>query len=73
MPHLAEANRVDSWIPQQVIQYCYGTDPSQFLPRGGRRVGMLAIGKTLRDQYDAVASSTPPELATLIQQLKRER
>jgi len=51
------ANQIDYWIPPHIIQYCYGTHPSQskFLPRGGRRVGMLAIGKCLKDQYDALA------------------
>jgi len=55
------ANRIDYWIPPHIIQYCYGTHPSQskFIPRGGRRVGMLAIGKCLKDQYDALATPIP--------------
>ena len=70
MPNLsASADRIDQWIPQQIIQYCYGTHTSQFLPRGGRRVGMLAIGKCLKDQYDALANPIPPHLAALVKQL----
>jgi hypothetical protein len=65
------ANQIDYWIPPHIIQYCYGTHPSQstLLPRGGRRVGMLAIGKCLKDQYDALATPAPPHLAALVKQL----
>jgi hypothetical protein len=67
------ANRIDYWIPPNIIQYCYGTHPSQNLtPRGGRRVGMLAIGKCLKDQYDALATPTPPHLAALVKKLKTQ-
>jgi hypothetical protein len=60
MPRVtAAADWIDGWIPRDIIQYCYGTRPSQFLPRGGRRIGMLVIGKSLRDQYDALASPAP--------------
>jgi hypothetical protein len=62
----------NDWIPQPILQYCYGTHHSQFLPRGGRRIGMLAIGKTLRDRYDAVAAPVPPQLASLVERLKTE-
>ena len=65
------ANRFDYWIPPNIIQYCYGAHPSQsrLLPRGGRGVGMLAIGKCLKDQYDAFAAPVPAHLAALIEQL----
>ena len=65
------ANQIDHWIPPHIIQYCYGTHPSQstLLPRGGRRIGMLVIGKSLRDQYDAVASPVPPHLTALVRRL----
>jgi hypothetical protein len=68
------ADRIDYWIPPHVIQYCYGTHPSQskLIPRGGRRVGMLAIGKCLKDQYDALATPTPPHLAALVKKLKTQ-
>ena len=71
MPRLtAAADRIDGWIPEDVIQYCYGTHHSQFLPRGGRRIGMLVIGKSLRDQYDALSSPVPPDLAVLVGRLE---
>jgi hypothetical protein len=59
------ADRIDYWIPPHIIQYCYGTHPpqSKFIPRGGRRVGMLAIGKCLKDQYDSLATPAPPHLS----------
>ena len=68
------ANQIDYWIPPHIIQYCYRTQPSQskLLPRGGRRVGMLAIGKCLKDQYDALATSIPPHLAVLVKQLETQ-
>src|SRR5258708_4147122 len=57
MPTIAApALTANHCIPPHIIQYCYGTDPSQLLPRGGRRVGMLAIAKCLKDQYDALAT-----------------
>jgi hypothetical protein len=66
------ANRIDYWIPPHIVQYCYGTHPSQskLIPRGGRRVGMLAIGKCLKDQYDALATPAPPHLAALVKKLE---
>jgi hypothetical protein len=66
----ATANQIDSWIPPHIIQYCYENSPSQMLPRGGRRVVMLAIGKCLKDQYDALASPVPPHLAALVRRLE---
>jgi hypothetical protein len=64
-------NRIDYWVPSHIIQYCYGTHPSQsMLPRGGRRVGMLAIGKCLKDQYGALATPAPPHLAALVKKLE---
>ncbi len=67
------ADRIDYWIPSHIIQYCYGTYPSQLYPRGGRRVGMLAIGKCLKDQYDALATPMPRHLAALVKQLETRR
>jgi hypothetical protein len=43
------ADRVDYWIRRHVLQYCYGTHPSQsqskFNPSRDRRVGLSAIGQ----------------------------
>jgi hypothetical protein len=59
MPHPVATSQIDSWIPPHVIEYCYGPSPSQLLPRGGRRIGMLAIGKCLKDQYDGRPRECP--------------
>ena len=67
------ANRIDYWIPPHIVQYCYGTHPSQskLIPRGGRRVGMLAIGKCLKDQYNALATPAPPASRCTRQETRR--
>jgi hypothetical protein len=67
------ADRIDYWIPPHIVQYCYGTYPSQLYPRGGRRVGMLAIGKCLKDQYDSLATPMPRHLAVLVNQLEMQK
>ena len=71
------ADRIDYWIRRHVIPYCYGTHPSQsqskFNPSRDRRVGLLAIGQCLKDQYDALASPMPRHLAALVEQLEAQR
>ncbi len=51
------ADRIDYWIRRHVIQYCYGTHPlskpHQVNSARDRRIGLLAIGQCLKDQYDA--------------------
>jgi len=66
------ADRIDHWISQHVIPYCHGIYPSQSMwdPARNRRVGLLAIGRCLKDQYDALATPTPPHLAALVKQLE---
>lgn len=68
------ADRIDYWIPRHIIQYCYGTHLSQskLNPAGDRRVGLLAIGQCLKDQYDALTTTIPPHLATLVKQLETQ-
>ena len=36
-------------------------------------VGLHAIGKSLRDQYDSLAAPVPPPLAALVKQLDEAR
>jgi len=71
------ADRIDYWIRRHVIPYCYGAHPSQsqskFNPARGRRVGLLAIGQCLKEQYDALWTPMPRHLATLVEQLERQR
>jgi hypothetical protein len=38
-----------------------------------RYVGLHAIGKSLRDQYDLLAAPVPPPLAALVKQLDEAR
>jgi hypothetical protein len=69
------ADRIDYWIRRHVIPYCYGTHPSQSKVNSvrDRRVGLLAIGQCLKDQYDAFATPIPPHLAALVRQLETRR
>ena len=71
------ADCIDYWIRRHVIQYCYGTHPSQsqskFNPARDRRVGLLAIGQCLKEQYDALTTPMPRHLAALVQQLEMQR
>ena len=68
------ADRIDHWIRQHVIPYCHGTYPSRSIwdPARNRRVGLLAIGQCLKDQYDALATLIPPHLAALVKQLETQ-
>ena len=69
------ADRIDYWIRRHVIQYCYGTHPSEGKSNSarGRRVGLLAIGQSLKEQYDALATPTPPHHAALVTQLETQK
>jgi hypothetical protein len=73
------ADRIDYWIRRHVIQHCYGTHPSQSQSKVNcardRRVGLLAIGQCLKDQYDALASPMPlpRHLAALVEQLEMQK
>jgi hypothetical protein len=77
MPTIAAAqtaDRIDYWIRRHVIQYCYGTHATEsqgkFNSDRDRRVGLLAIGQCLKDQYDALATTTLRHLAALVKQLE---
>jgi hypothetical protein len=71
------ADRIDNWIRRHVIQYCYGTHPlskpHQVNSARDRRVGLLAIGQCLKDQYDALATPMPRHLAVLVNQLEMQK
>jgi hypothetical protein len=71
------ADRIDYWVRRHLIQYCYGTHPSQRQTKVNsvrdRRVGLLAIGQCLKDQYDALATPIPRHLAALVNQLETEK
>ena len=69
------ADRIDYWIRRHVIQYCYGTHPAQSNVNSARdrRVGLLAIGQCLKEQYDALWTPMPRHLAALVEQLETQR
>jgi hypothetical protein len=71
------ADHIDYWIRLHVVQFCCGTHPSQshskFNPARHRYVGLTAIGLSLKDQYDALASPMPLHLAALVKQLEMQK
>ena len=68
-------DRIDYWIRRHMIPYGYGTHPSRSKVNSvrDRRVGLLAIGQCLKDQYDAFRTPIPPHLAALVRQLETRR
>jgi hypothetical protein len=74
MAHLvAAADRLDNWIRRHAVEwYCGRTSKAKFNPSRDR-VGLSAIGKSLRDQYDALSPPIPPRLATLVEQLETKK
>jgi len=54
-----------------------GTDPARhqrmFNPVRDRMVSLSAIGRSLKDHYDALAPPMPPHLAALVERLKMQR
>jgi hypothetical protein len=73
-PAVRPADRIDFWIRRHVIVSCYETHPSQSKLNSARdrRVGLSAIGQWLKDQYDALATPIPPQLAALVKQLETQ-
>ena len=55
------ADRINYWVRRHTIQYGHGTHPSQsrLNQARDRRVGLLAIGQCLQDQYDVLATTRP--------------
>ena len=71
------ADRIDYWIPSAcnsvLLRNPSLSKPSKFNPARDRRVGLLAIGQCLKDQYDALATPMPRHLAALVKQLEMQR
>jgi hypothetical protein len=69
------ADRIDYWIRRRVISYSCGRHPSQAKLKSARdsRVVLSAIGQCLKNQYDAFAAPTPPQLALLVKQLETQK
>ncbi len=71
MLHLTiAADRIDCWIRRHIVP-CDA--PSNVNGARDRYVGLHAIGKSLRDQYDSLAAPVPPPLAALVKQLDEAR
>ena len=71
MPHLAAtADRIDYWIRRHVVPYA---PQSKINPGRDRYVALTAIGRSLKDQYDALATPIPRHLAALIEQLNTDK
>jgi len=68
------ADRIDYWIRRHV-HHCYGTHPSEGKSNSvrGSRVGLLAIGQSLKEQYDVLATPMPPHLAALVTELETQK
>ena len=70
MNHLAaRADRIDYWVRRHVVP-C--PPQSKVNPARERRIALTAIGRCLKDQYDALATPVPEHLAALVQQLKTQ-
>jgi hypothetical protein len=63
------ADRIDHWIRRHVVP-C--PPQSKVNSARDRQAALTAIGKTLRDQYDAVARPVPRHLATLVEQVQTQ-
>jgi len=67
MPRLlATADQIDYWVRRRVVP-C----PAQakINPNLDRYIGLTAIGRSLKDQYDTLATPIPPRLAALVRRL----
>jgi hypothetical protein len=63
------ADQIDYWIRRRIVPCAI---PRNANPAADRHVGLTAIGRPLRDQYDALAAPVPSHLAALIKQLEAQ-
>jgi hypothetical protein len=63
------ADRIDYWIRHRVVPCA---PRSNVNPALDRSTALAAIGRSLRDQYDALSTPLPPRLAALVKQLKAQ-
>jgi hypothetical protein len=67
-PVATTADRIDYWIRRRIVPW---SPPSDANPAGDRYIGLtVAIGRSLRDQYEALATPMPSRLAALVKQLE---
>jgi hypothetical protein len=69
--HLAAtADQIDYWIRRHLVP----CPPQRNVnPARDRLVALTTIGRTLRDQYDALAAPAPRQLAALVKQLEARK
>jgi hypothetical protein len=63
------ADRIDYWIRRRIVPCAI---PTNVNPALDRYVGLAAIGRSLRDQYDTLEATVPPHLAALVKQLEAQ-
>jgi hypothetical protein len=63
------ADRIDDWIHRHMVPCA---TPSNANPAPDRYAGLIAIGRSLREQYDALAAPVPPYLAALVKELEAQ-
>jgi hypothetical protein len=64
-------DRIDYWIRRRIVP-CDALLPGNANPSSDRYVGFAAIGRSLREQYDALAAPLPPNLAALVKRLEAQ-
>ena len=62
-------DRIDYWIRRRIVP-CDALLPRNANPGSERYVELHAIGKSLRDQYDALMLPVPPHLAALVKRVE---
>jgi hypothetical protein len=72
MRHVTAAtDRIDYWIRQRVVPCA---PPSNANLSRAKYVDLAtAIGRTLKDQYDALTAPVPPHLVALVKQLEAQK
>lgn len=63
------ADRIDYWIRRHMVPCATASKAN---PAPDLNVGLTAIGRSLREQYDALAAPVPPHLAALVKQLEAQ-
>jgi hypothetical protein len=76
MPHVARtADRIDYWIRRHIVPCDTPSKARPALskahPTFQRSIALDAIGRSLKEQYDAFAGPIPPHLAALVQQIQK--
>ena len=71
----ARSRHATDLIDSRIHQDCHRTHSSESIshPASHSWICLSAIGRCLKDQYDAVMPPIPPRLATLVEQLKMQK